>query len=75
VDQGAVPAGFMEKNKINILFNLIITRHKDIPHFIAYFQLFWLKNAWWRVQIWFTGGEHISRLGCIGEQTGCMGEQ
>ena len=51
VDQGAVPAGFMEKNKINILFNLIITRHKDIPHFIAYFQPFRLKNAWRRVPI------------------------
>ena len=32
------------------------------------FSAYRLKNAWWRVPICLSGGEHISRLGCIGEQ-------
>jgi hypothetical protein len=30
---------------------------KDVPHFYK-----------WRVPIWFSVGEHISRSGCMGEQ-------
>ena len=45
--------------------NKNITRRKMSPTSMA---LLLRKKPWWRVPIWFSGGEHISRPGCMGEQ-------